>query len=310
MSITVIVPAYETSAYLERCLVSIFNQSTIRIETIVIDDGSIDCTGAIADYFASAFQNIIVVHSKNQGVSSARNMGLNIACGRYITFIDSDDYVSSNYLKHLLQYHNKDLVVEGWMVESESGEILDSVVFEAASYSARSMSVTNFLMSGKANCVCGKLFSNSIITKNKVRFNTCIDYAEDTAFCIDYIEHINTIQVSNETAYHYVKYGSRSTLSGGTNDVLDILQRAKLGNGYIAQRVSEYENINASDLLLSRMSWLYDNALSQAKWPNSILLYLQLCLSERLFIMYRLRKKLYVIKRVLRNIGSSCVIKQ
>ena len=105
--ISIIVPIYQVEQYLKACLDSILNQSLKDFELILIDDGSIDNGGIIADEYAKKDERIIVIHQENQGLSAARNAGLDIAKGKYITCIDSDDILISKYY---LQYLYDNLI--------------------------------------------------------------------------------------------------------------------------------------------------------------------------------------------------------
>ena len=101
--ISVIVPIYNVEAYLVECIESILNQTYYRIEVILIDDGSTDSSGKICDYIAKKDRRVKVIHKENGGLSSARNAGIKTAIGEYITFIDSDDVVSTNMIKLLVE---------------------------------------------------------------------------------------------------------------------------------------------------------------------------------------------------------------
>ena len=99
--ITVIVPIYNVENYLKKCLNSIINQQYKKLEILLIDDGSTDLSGKIADEYAAKDNRIKVVHKKNGGLSDARNYGLKIMTGEYVTFIDSDDYVTEDYVSYM-----------------------------------------------------------------------------------------------------------------------------------------------------------------------------------------------------------------
>ena len=100
--ISVIVPVYGVEEYLCRCIDSVLKQTYKKFELILVDDGSLDCSGKICDEYAKTDERIKVIHKKNGGLSDARNAGLTKACGEYISFIDSDDWVSKEYLERLL----------------------------------------------------------------------------------------------------------------------------------------------------------------------------------------------------------------
>lgn len=100
--ISVIVPVYKVEKYLNECVQSILNQTYTYFELILVDDGSPDCCGQMCDSFAKRDERIHVIHKTNGGLSDARNHGIEIASGNYITFIDSDDIISPYYLEIML----------------------------------------------------------------------------------------------------------------------------------------------------------------------------------------------------------------
>ena len=95
--VSVIVPVYNTEKYLEQCLNSLQNQTLRNIEIIVIDDGSTDCSGSICDLYSVNDSRFKVIHKDNEGLSAARNDGLDMAEGEYIMFVDSDDWVEQDF---------------------------------------------------------------------------------------------------------------------------------------------------------------------------------------------------------------------
>lgn len=99
--VTVVVPVYNVSNYLEKCIDSIINQTYKKLEIILVDDGSTDNSGAICDDFASKDKRIKVIHKENGGLSDARNFGIDIATGEYIVFVDSDDYIALDMIEFL-----------------------------------------------------------------------------------------------------------------------------------------------------------------------------------------------------------------
>jgi hypothetical protein len=101
--ISVIVPVYKVEAYLPRCVESLLSQTYKDFEIILVDDGSPDTCPAMCDAYAKKYSNIHVLHKENGGLSDARNAGVTIAKGEYVTFVDSDDYVHPAYLEMLMQ---------------------------------------------------------------------------------------------------------------------------------------------------------------------------------------------------------------
>ena len=105
--ISVIVPVYKAEKFLGRCIDSILNQTYRQLEVILDDDGSPDSSGQICERYKNIDYRVKVIHQKNTGVSAARNVGLDIASGDYITFVDSDDYICSNMYEKMMKCIDK-----------------------------------------------------------------------------------------------------------------------------------------------------------------------------------------------------------
>ncbi len=123
--ISVIIPVFNASKFLSKCVNSVICQSHKALEIILIDDGSTDCSGKICDNFAKTDNRIVVLHKANGGLSSARNAGLGIATGELIAFVDSDDYLEPNMLEALLNSlfkNGSDIAICSFVMETETGE--------------------------------------------------------------------------------------------------------------------------------------------------------------------------------------------
>lgn len=124
--VSIIVPVYNVKKYIERCVNSLINQTFTNIEIILVDDGSTDGSELICDKYAEKDSRIRVVHKTNGGLSDARNTGMNLALGRYILFVDSDDYIDKNAIQKLLTVANKynaEIVEAKAIAKSEEGEL-------------------------------------------------------------------------------------------------------------------------------------------------------------------------------------------
>lgn len=123
--VSVIIPVFKVSDYLERCIISLVNQKYLNIEIILVDDGTPDDCALMCDKWAGKDDRITVIHKPNGGQAEARNLGIQISCGEYISFIDSDDYVSDEFIEDLLSTalkHDRDIVVCDFTKYYESGE--------------------------------------------------------------------------------------------------------------------------------------------------------------------------------------------
>ena len=122
-TISIIVPVYNSEKYLDACIDSILSQSFRDFELILVDDGSKDSSAQICDEYASQDTRVRVIHKANGGVSAARNDGLDIAKGEYITFIDSDDWVERESLSTISNYRDYDIVFFSHRLVYEGGYI-------------------------------------------------------------------------------------------------------------------------------------------------------------------------------------------
>lgn len=102
--ISVVVPVYNTLKFLHECLDSIQNQTLQQLEVILVDDGSTDKSGDICDEYSQKDSRFLVIHQKNRGLSAARNVAIEKACGKYILFVDSDDHIMPNLCEITYQY--------------------------------------------------------------------------------------------------------------------------------------------------------------------------------------------------------------
>ena len=132
--ISVIVPVYKVEKYLDECVESIINQTYTHIEVILVDDGSPDNCPQMCDAWGQEDKSVKVIHQKNGGVSAARNAALDIACGEYIYFVDSDDFIEATaleYVHKLIVEYNVPMVIGGYRRVSENGEYDREVLADA-----------------------------------------------------------------------------------------------------------------------------------------------------------------------------------
>ena len=123
--ISVIIPVYNVAEYLDRCLESVVNQTHQNLEIILVDDGSTDGSGSLCDAWENADHRIRVLHTANAGAAAARNAGLDVAGGTYITFVDADDYLEKNILETMLEVlhkHNASCCMCGYTPVDELGD--------------------------------------------------------------------------------------------------------------------------------------------------------------------------------------------
>lgn len=223
--ISVIVPVYNVEKYLNQCIGSIVSQTFTNLEIILVDDGSTDSSGSICEKWMQKDSRIKVLHKKNEGLGYARNSGLEVAHGEYATFIDSDDTISKNMIRNLMdgiRKNNSELCIGGYNRINEEGKLLYKKAYFDKFYEYDD--VKNSLLPKLIGALPDKhdsikmsvwnvLFSMQVIKKNKLRFVSEKDYmSEDIIWDINYLTRINRAQLISFSDYNYrVRNGSLTT---------------------------------------------------------------------------------------------------
>lgn len=203
--ISVIVPVYNAEKYLHRCIDSILNQTFTDFELLLINDGSKDQSSIICDKYARKDSRIRVFHKENGGVSSARNLGLDNAKGKWVVFVDSDDWVDEHYLEVLYQDGKYDFVTCYWRLVND--ESYTCFVPDEKEYYGKS-EICDFLdlNIGKVSFPVCRLYSKMIIKENNLCFNEKIHCSEDALFNIIYLQYVHAIKQVSDIAYNYEKH--------------------------------------------------------------------------------------------------------
>jgi len=203
--ISIIVPVYNVRPYLEQCVHSIIAQTYQEWECILVDDGSTDGSGELCDELAVGDERLRVIHQKNQGVSAARNCGIDESKGEYICFIDSDDWVGVDYITHLLAGMNEkgtDMVITGAIHESSKPEIhapKDNYILRIEpNYTEIFINHAGLFYSPWAI-----IYKSSIIKSNRIVFPKGLSFGEDTTFVFSYLRHVRDVILAPFADYHY-----------------------------------------------------------------------------------------------------------
>lgn len=215
--ISVIVPIYNAERYLRGTLNSLKNQTFNDFEVILIDDGSTDSSGRIADEFAKEDSRFSVYHIKNGGVSRARNFGLSYSKGEWIYCLDSDDIMESNMLEALiLESFDTDMVVSSVVIEyidrGKKSELLNK---NYRIVSREGVADYLFSMNGEEkdlllNYLWNRLMKREIISNANIQFDTNVSLGEDFLFISEYLKQCEKIVLLSAPLYHYCVRGSLS----------------------------------------------------------------------------------------------------
>lgn len=241
--ISVIIPAYNTADTLPTCLDSVIAQSVTDWECIVINDGSTDNTLDILHEYSLRDKRFKIVNQVNSGVSGARNRGIDIASGDFVTFIDSDDYVEPDYFKQVLDViseTNAEMLISGYVEERKTGEGADKVIRCCSLMPKQYIPWRdNIYLLNRNKCVSllfdisasywgyiRNWFRLSTIKKHEIYFNNNLKYNEDRFFTMSYLaaEQTNAVNVVlNRSNYHYViRNGSAMNQQFNRNHLIEL----------------------------------------------------------------------------------------
>ena len=206
--ISIIIPVYNTEKYLEKCFSSLLAQSFQDFEIICVDDGSSDGSLRILNEYASRDSRIKVLSQKNAGQSVARNRALSLAGGEFISFVDSDDYISADFLESLYESvsgNDADIAVTSYNMV-ENGSTMVRYDLDCSSESRFEKKLPRVL---NGMC-CNKLFRRSFLEKYNIRFPEGIFY-EDNLFLIKALFYSNKVIFINSGCYYYIKHSGSTT---------------------------------------------------------------------------------------------------
>ena len=201
--ISIVVPVYNVSKYLDRCIFSLLNQTYSNIEILLVDDGSTDDSGVKCDFVSKKDGRVTVIHQTNKGLSGARNSGIKIAKGDYITFVDSDDWIEPSFCSDLLgiiQKDESDISICTYYIANESGETKYVNQLFEKDCCIRSCDLYPYIFTWRGISAWGKLYKKQLFD--------IFEYPEgkiDEDFAIIYKLLFNTKKVSftKKPLYYY-----------------------------------------------------------------------------------------------------------
>ena len=217
--VSVIIPIYNAEKTIEKTINSIINQTYKYLEILCINDGSTDKTEKILKKLESKDDRIKIIFQENGGVSKARNTGIENASGKYICFIDADDYIQNDYIKeciNILKVENSDLLCTSYM----EGNKKISVEEKCIQNLNKKKIEEQILSSNYFNTVWAQILKANIIKENKLRFNEKIIYGEDLLFNWDFISYAQKITYIDLPGYIYIYNQNGITQSSDIEKVL------------------------------------------------------------------------------------------
>lgn len=206
--VSVIVPIYKVELYLERCLDSIVNQTYNNLEIILVDDGSPDKCPEICDRYAKKDNRIKVIHKRNGGLSSARNAGIDVMKGKYVTFIDSDDFIREDAIEKWMNYVQKEdvcIVVGKYQIYNKGDVLNQEDINSVKKWSAYDAFRYMFINDGKLCSAWGKLYDARLF--ETLRYPESIQYAEDMYVIHLLFQKAENIIFVDAVQYYYSQEG-------------------------------------------------------------------------------------------------------
>lgn len=223
VKVSVIVPIYNVSEFLDRCLNSIVNQTLKDIEIILINDGSTDDSKVIIDKYMNQYKNIILIDKKNEGVGKARNDGIKKASGEYIIFVDSDDYIKENMLEEFYEYsrkHSLDMTTGFYYKVKNNKEIL----WKTPKYKMGNVKTSPNIILAVEYTSWGKLYKRSMIIENDIFFEENKNY-EDIPFVYKCLLKSKLVgQLTEGYYYHSINNNQTTTMDKKVFDIFGILK--------------------------------------------------------------------------------------
>lgn len=266
--VSIIIPVYNVKDYLHRCLDSILNQTYSALEVIVIDDGSTDGSGKICDYYAAKDKRIFVLHKENEGVSKARNVGLEKMTGKYFCFVDSDDYIELDMIAVLVE----SIISSEFDIATVSSYKGRSSIAKAIKKYTKQEAMKMFLLGNSLRQeVWGKLFRTKVFFD--LRFVEGKAVAEDKYYLFQSLIRANSICVKDVELYHYeTRVGSVTSIFSRKYEASFYFSKLIMDIGQTEMpELTRYFKFNYYDTHCNILYKLYSSNCSEDLFKETIL---------------------------------------
>ncbi len=250
--VSVVVPIYKVEQYLKKCVDSIIKQTYKNIEVILVDDGSPDNCGKICDEYAQKDKRIKVIHKENGGLSEARNFGLDKAKGEYICFIDSDDFVSCEYVEKLLiaaLINHSDIAACNFKYIDEDGKISVRKEKEDKVYTSSEAIKDIFTLDQNTEImVWNKLYKRTLFTDNHIKYPVGKIH-EDNFTTYKLYDKANSVALISDKLYYYLQR-ENSIMATFNKKRFDVLIAVDEIKEYFKDRKEFEEEVSCNELLV------------------------------------------------------------
>ncbi|KEZ50329.1 glycosyltransferase [Metabacillus indicus] len=246
LKISVIIPVYNAEKYLEACIESLLNQTLKECEFIFVNDGSTDRSRKIIEEKLKTSKQIKLINQKNNGVSSARNNGLEIAKGEYVGFVDADDFIEEEFYETLYKQaiiNQSDIIISNYISyrKGEEKVICNPLKLDTI-YQKKDIlnEILPYLIeSDQLNSIWNKVYKRDIIQHNNILFPNNLSLGEDGIFNILYLNHANSLKYINYSGYYYRNVEGSATRNIITKD-------------YFKRELDIYNNVLVNELNIDK----------------------------------------------------------
>lgn len=249
--ITVVVPVYNVEKYLEKCVISIINQTYTELEIILVDDGSTDASGTLCDELAKKDDRILVIHKPNGGLSDARNCGIQKARGTYIGLVDSDDYIAPDMYemlyKNILKEEADVSVCSLYSCYEDKVEAVGNHEYKVINGSE----MIRLSLEGKSPCIWAwlKLYKRELLLTTP--FEKGRQY-EDAIVIVDLFSKVDRVVIEQTPKYYYVHRVGSITTQKYTKSSSDVIYAWEKNLETVKEKYPEY-----LELAWYRVYWSY-----------------------------------------------------
>lgn len=263
--LSIIIPVYNAEKYIPNLMEKFVVQDLSNVEIILVDDGSKDNSLRICQEYADRNENIVVIHQENRGASEARNTGIHRATGKYITFVDSDDDIATDYIQIVCAVCQR--------------EMTDLIQFDAYIKKDNDVSRREFIMSeGKATliqyfeCVLNqqvnepwdKAYRSEIIHANKICFPKEMTIGEDISLTIAFLKYVNSVYICHEAVYYYERNSEGICANAKLKHLLDLEvlydnMKHFINDLQLDEKTLESTNATMVKSVFRVVGWIMDN---------------------------------------------------
>jgi len=240
--ISVIIPVYNIESYITRCIESILNESYKKTELLLINDGSTDGSGSICDKFANRDSRVKVFHQENKGVSAARNLGIHKAKGKWIIFVDGDDWIEENSLRKLIDTYpnsNLDILVARSFINDGNNVGKEQYVFEPSFVGKIFNGVTVAIdRNYRRGSVWGAVYNRLFLVSNEILFPIGLKNGEDSIFSLLALIHADNVGFSNVHFYNVFERDGSASRSWSFERTIHMINNVNYINNYIATHIT------------------------------------------------------------------------